>query len=255
VEVISDEGPSLVVDFVRDFSLLTATQPHGAFVEPEQRAVAALVTHLHEDHTDVAAIQSAAGTGGLVLRPEPFIAAAEEAAFTEGAEAEMSASALDARVVAAWERIDVSPFTITAVPAVDGLGDRQLNWVIEADGQRIFHGGDTMFHGYWWLIARRAGPVDVAVLPVNGAVVNAPHLQPPSPLPAVLTPEQAAQAALILGAWAVVPMHYGVYQPPVYVEQVDAVERLVEAAGRTSLHVVPLVPGDGMGAVNPTGKR
>ena len=57
IEVISDRGPSLVVDFVRDFSLLRATQPDGAFAEPEGTAALALVTHLHEDHTDVAAIQ------------------------------------------------------------------------------------------------------------------------------------------------------------------------------------------------------
>ncbi len=49
------------------------------------------------------------------------------------------------------------------------------------DGQRVFHGGDTMFHGCWWLIARRFSPFDAVFLPANGAVVDAPHLQPPSP--------------------------------------------------------------------------
>lgn len=242
----SAQGSSLVVDYVRDFSLLTATQPEGAFVEPAHSAVAALVTHLHEDHTDVAAIQSAVGSTGVLLRPAPFVAAAEEAAFTEGAEAALAASCLDVRVVSEWERIDVSPFTVTVVPAVDGLGDPQVNWVIEADGQRVFHGGDTIFHGYWWLIARRAGPIDVAVLPINGAVVNVPHLQPPSPLPAVMTPEQALQAALILRAKALVPIHFGVDQPPIYVEQSDAVNRLLAAANQGRLGILALAPGDSL---------
>jgi L-ascorbate metabolism protein UlaG (beta-lactamase superfamily) len=244
LELISDEGPSLVVDFVRDFALLTDTRPQGAYAEPAQPAAAALVTHLHEDHTDVAAIGSAVGATGLVLRPAPLAATADEATFTESAEADLAASSLHVRVVAEWERMVLSPFTITAVPAVDGLGDPQLNWVIEADGQRVFHGGDTTFHGYWWLIARRAGPIDVAVLPINGAIVDVPHLQPPSAMPAVMTPAQAAQAAAVLHAKAVVPMHFGVHQPPVYVEQANAVRGLVEAAEELPLRVLPLDPGD-----------
>ncbi|MBJ7385526.1 MAG: MBL fold metallo-hydrolase [Mycolicibacterium sp.] len=253
IEVINDRGSSLVVDFVRDFSLLRATQPDGAFAEPERAAALALVTHLHEDHTDVAAIQSAVGDTGLVLRPAPFVAAADEAVFTDGPETDLAASTLNARTVDEWDRIHLPPFTITAVPAVDGLGDPQLNWVIEADGQRVFHGGDTIFHGYWWLIAKRAGPIDLAVMPINGAVVNVPHLQPSSPLPAVMTPEQAAQAALILGSRAVLPMHFGVHQPPVYVEAAGAVERLVDASGQLALRVLNLEPGQGIDVAHAVG--
>jgi L-ascorbate metabolism protein UlaG (beta-lactamase superfamily) len=252
IELISERGPSLVVDFVRDFSLLRATQPNAAFAEPDGTAAAALVTHLHEDHTDVAAIRSAVGDTGLVLRPAPFVAATDEAVFTDGAEAALDTSTLNVRTVDEWDRIQLPPFAITAVPAVDGLGDPQLNWVIEADGQRVFHGGDTIFHGYWWLIAKRAGPIDLAVMPINGAVVNVPHLQPSSPLPAVMTPEQAAQAAAILGATAVLPMHFGVHQPPVYVEAADAVGRLAVACGRSSIQVLSLDSGDGIDVAHVT---
>ena len=45
---------------------------------------------------------------------------------------------------------------------------------------------DTTFHGYWWRMARRHGPFDVVFAPINGAVVNFPHLQPPSPLAATM---------------------------------------------------------------------
>lgn len=240
---LTARGSSLVVDFVRDFPLLTASQPHGAFAEPAQPAIAALVTHLHEDHTDVTAIESAVGPRGLVLRPRPFPATAQEAPFTEAAEAHLAGSSLDVRSVVEWHRIELAPFTITAVPAVDGLGDPQVNWIIEADGQRVFHGGDTIFHGYWWLMTHRLGPIDLAVLPVNGAKVDVPHLQPPSSLPAVMTPEQAAQAAAILRSKAVVPIHFGVHQPPGYVEEDDVVDRLTEAAGHYAIQVQTLDPG------------
>lgn len=133
---------------------------------------------------------------------------------------------------------------MTAVPAVDGLGDPQLNWVIEAGGRRMLHGGDTIFHGLWWLIARRLGPIDVAVLPINGAIVQAPHLKPPSRVAAVLTPDQAVRAAAILGAHTVMPIHFGVHQPPQYVEVPEARARLAEAAARDSLAVASLEPGE-----------
>lgn len=229
IEVIVD-GSSLVVDYVRDFPLLTATQPHGAYAPHTRRAVAALVTHLHEDHTDVAAIESAVGPAGVVLRPAPLVGVDDDVAFTERGEELLETSSLDVRVAVEWQSVSLGPFTVTAVPAVDGLGDPQVNWVIDAGGQRILHGGDTMFHGYWWLIARRLGPIDIAVLPVNGAKANAPHLHPPSELPAVLTPDQAARAAVILGAHTVLPIHYGVHQPPIYVEHPDPLGRLVELA-------------------------
>jgi L-ascorbate metabolism protein UlaG (beta-lactamase superfamily) len=126
------------------------------------------------------------------------------------------------------------------VPAVDGLGDPQVGWVVEAGGARVFHGGDTLFHGSWWLIAGRLGPMDLAVLPVNGPVVNAPHLQPQSMLAAAMGPKEAAQAAAILRAKAVLPTHYGAFIPGIYVERDDAIATLRELAGDT---VVALEPG------------
>lgn len=87
------------------------------------------------------------------------------------------------------------PFRVTALLAVDGLGDPQLNWAVEADGQPVFHGGDTIFHSSWWLIARRFSPFDAVFLPANGAVVDAPHLQPPSPLRRGFRPEERVPRA------------------------------------------------------------
>ncbi|MGV9800933.1 MBL fold metallo-hydrolase [Mycobacterium sp. NPDC003449] len=254
IEVIAD-GHALVVDYVRDFPLLTSTVPNGAYAAHSKPAVAALVTHLHEDHCDVAAIESAVGPGGIVLRPPPFAGTADEAAFTEPNEERLSATGLDVRVAAEWQHVELGPFTVTAVPAVDGLGDPQLNWVVDVDGQRILHGGDTIFHGSWWLIARRLGPIDVAVLPINGAVVQAPHLRPPSLVPAVLTPAQAVRAAVILGAYTVLPIHFGVHQPPEYVEERDAVAQLVEYAAGQSLTVLNPEPGEEIVVDGPPPRR
>ena len=61
-------------------------------------------------------------------------------------------------------------------------------------------------------MAQRHGPFDVVFAPINGAVVDFPHLQPPSPLAAAMEPEQAAVAAASLGAGTLIPMHYGGFE-------------------------------------------
>src|SRR5256885_673325 len=83
---------------------------------------------------------------------------------------------------------EAGPFTVTAVPAVDGSGDPQVSWLIEVDGKRVLHLGDTMWHGWWWRISERYGPPDILLAPINGARLNLPHRQPASPLGAALDP-------------------------------------------------------------------
>jgi L-ascorbate metabolism protein UlaG (beta-lactamase superfamily) len=239
-------GASLVIDCVGNASpFLSEHLSEGHPVPPlHTPAVAALVTHLHFDHTDVPAIESAVGPEGTVLRPAPFAGSEAEAAFTVEQERALAAGSLDLRVVAEWDRHELGLFTVTAVPAVDGLGDPQVSWVVEADGTRILHAGDTLFHGSWWRIAGRVGPMDVAALPVNAAVVNAPHLQPPSALPAAMGPREAVQAAAILQAGILVPMHYGAHIPEIYVEDDDPVAHAEELAAGTDLRVVTLAAGE-----------
>ena len=60
-------------------------------------------------------------------------------------------------------------------------------------------------------MARRHGPFDAVLVPINGAAVDFPHLQPPSPLAATLEPEQARIAGELLGARTLVPIHYDGY--------------------------------------------
>ncbi|MET8685510.1 MBL fold metallo-hydrolase [Streptomyces sp. NPDC004732] len=240
---IEADGKRLLIDYVRDLSpLFTGWQPGEGLAVPSGKATAALVTHLHRDHTDAAALAGALPPGAPVLRPAPGHGDDVDNVTTLAAERELALHGLAAEVVDVWSTREFGPFGVTAVPAVDGLGDPQLNWVVQADGQRVFHGGDTMFHGFWWLVARRFGPFDAAFLPANGAVVDAPHLQPPSPLPAALDPRQAAAAAEILDARYAVPMRYETEQPdkiPGYVESSDPEgEFCAHAGGRARVLAV-----------------
>jgi L-ascorbate metabolism protein UlaG (beta-lactamase superfamily) len=88
-----------------------------------------------------------------------------------------------------------------------------------------------MLHGHWWRMTRRHGPFDLVAVPVNGARLNFPHRQPPTDLPGVLDPEQAAAATTALRAAAAIPMHFGGYElPGVYEPVPDAADRFAAAA-------------------------
>lgn len=128
---------------------------------------------------------------------------------------------------------------------MDGTGDPQVSWVVEAHGRRVLHLGDTMFHGYWWRMALRHGPFDAVFAPVNGAALRLPHRRPASRLPAALDPEQAALAGELLGARVVVPMHYDGYDiDPWYRPTADAGRRFAEAAADRSYEAKPLEVGE-----------
>lgn len=211
-------------------------------VPAEPGAVAGLVTHLHRDHTDAGALAGALAEGAAVHHP----ANAEEGNLALAqAEHELSAAGLPRRPVWTWDSLTIGPFTCTALPAVDGLGDPQVAWLVEAGGTKVLHLGDTVFHGGWWQMARRAGPFGVVFAPVNGAVIDFPHQQPPSPLPSVMEPEQAALAGELLGAATVVPMHYGGYAFEGHYRPLpDARERFERAARERPFRAAPLEPGE-----------
>ena len=251
VELEAETGETLVVDALDDAAAVF--RPFGERAGPSPAvaparsgaAVAGLVTHLHRDHADAQALTRALSPGAPVLEPHPAGGGdLEDLALTQ-ADQELAASGLARRRVGPWETSALGPFTVTALPAVDGLGDPQVSWLVEADGVRVVHLGDTIFHGFWWRIALRHGPIDVALVPVNGARISFPHRRPPSPLPAALDPDQAAVAVSILRPRLAVPIHAEGYEIAGAYEPVpEAAERFVDAAAERGIDARPPGLGD-----------
>lgn len=187
-----------------------------------------LITHAHPDHFDPKAAAVVLGEGGVL-------------AHVAGTNPLPLPGAARTRPSTLWEPQLLGDFTATPVPASDGYGDPQVSWVVSAGGRRIFHGGDTLWHGHWWRIGRQFGPFDAAFLPVNGARFG--WRKPVSGQPGVLTPEQAVAAATILGARRLVPIHYGISGVAEYVEVDDPIARLRAAARGTAVEVQVLAPG------------
>jgi L-ascorbate metabolism protein UlaG (beta-lactamase superfamily) len=243
---IAAAGRSVVIDLLEDLGSMKAWvgEPRTPLPAPSNPVDLALVTHLHGDHADGGALSRRLADDAVVLRPHPAAGDGLETIALAEAEAALAALPADVRRLAPWQSFTAGPFTCTAVPAVDGFGDPQVSWVVEVAGRRVLHAGDTLFHGAWWLIAMRLGPIDVAFLPVNGARCDFPHRQPPSPLAATMDPLQAAAAGRLLGARLTVPIHYGtIHAPPVYAEVDAPAESFLAAAAEAGVGARVVAPG------------
>ncbi len=252
-------GHTVVIDHLLGPGIFSAFfgEPRDELIAPEPgRALAALLTHLHRDHADVAAVERAVVSGGTILRPaRKRVESALDEVATGDAEAALAASALQVRPCAPGDALEIGPFAITVLPASDGLGSPQVSWLIEAESQSILHAGDTLWHGGWWDVAVAHGPIDVAFLPANGVEVDYPQWQPAVSVPAVMTPEQAVEAARALQARTLVPIHYNrTFEHPDYYRPIaDAGRRIEKLAVHRGIQVRFLEPGQwvdaGLGAV------
>ncbi len=193
---------------------------------------AVLITHLHSDHFDHRAIVEAYGADVPVYVPAASVEAAKQTALT------------NIIGVSLGEIVSIGDMEVGAAYSADGLGDPQIAWVVQGEGKRIIHCGDTLWHGHWWNIARTYGEFDAACLPINAAVIQDADLTP-SGEPICLSPEQAVSAGVVLEAKQIVPIHYGAFHnPPAYDHTSDAIERLHAAAAKRGVHVTVLEPSE-----------
>lgn len=129
----------------------------------------------------------------------------------------------------------VSEFSITMTPAIHSSGTAKSDenppsdpcgFVIEVDGFRIYHAGDTNVFSEMALIGELDVP-DLALLPIGDFYT--------------MGPKRAAKACELLGVPRVIPMHFGTF--PVLSGTPEALKREIAARG-ASTEVIVLAPGE-----------
>jgi len=174
-----------------------------------------LVTHAHFDHLDRRTLRR-------VAEDQPIVVPFEVGNLVHGL-GFRGVHELDY-----WGSFEHGPARITLTPC-HHWGARFLHdshrgfggYIIEVGGRTIYHCGDTAYFEGFKEIGKRF-KIDIALLPIGA-------YDPPSGRDVHMTPEEALQAFLDLGAQRMVPMHYGSFrlsfEPPE-----EPLQRLLKAA-------------------------
>jgi L-ascorbate metabolism protein UlaG (beta-lactamase superfamily) len=155
-------------------------------IEATAQADLVLITHEHFDHCSPDDVQA-------IVRPSTVIVTV---AGNRSKLATVAGEIKELRCVEPGETVTVDDVLIEAVPAYNtdkNFHPKSNGWVgfvVEVDGERIYHAGDTDL-----IPEMEAIRCDIALLPVSGTYV--------------MTAAQAIDAAARIGPKIAVPMHYG----------------------------------------------
>jgi L-ascorbate 6-phosphate lactonase len=172
-----------------------------------------LCTHEHVDHFDAesAPAIAAASPQAVFVVPTPIVDMVAEAGIAPDRVIGMQPG----------DPIELAGIRIRAVPAMHGVtmedaygfGEelsggqiRFLGYVVDVDGARLYHAGDTI-HYAGMEDALRELAIDVAMLPINGR----DPVREARGIVGNLSEREAAWLAGSIGAGVVLPMHYDLF--------------------------------------------
>lgn len=218
--------------------------PHDILIDPfltgnPKAAVAAealspqtiVITHAHADHVgDALAIAKRAGSR-IVSSVEIVGKLGRDAEGSGGAGAATFLGAnIGGRVAMPFGALRFTPAWHSSGFADGSYGGMPMGVVIEIDGYRIYHAGDTGLFGDMALIGRHG--LDVALLPIGG------HF--------TMDPGEALEAVRLLRPRHVIPIHHGTFgliEQDVFAFR-DDVAALAHEVGGAVVH--PLAPGEAL---------
>lgn len=175
--------------------------PPGVALEAATPVDAVLISHNHRDHLDAPTLRRLA-PGAVAIAPLGHDRLLRNLGFSRVVELDW------------WQTHEEGALAVTLVPArhwsMRHPWDRNAmlwgGFVLRGPEGALYHSGDTALFDGFSEIGRRAGPLDLALLPI-GAYEPRWFMEPQH-----LNPEEAVEAFLRLGARAMVPMHWGTFR-------------------------------------------
>jgi L-ascorbate metabolism protein UlaG (beta-lactamase superfamily) len=208
---LSDGGTTVLVD-----PFMTGN-PRAAASADELDATTILVSHGHGDHVgDTVAI--AKRTGATV------VAVVELANEIGGEGVDVRDPNLGGTETFEWGSVKLVPAWHTST-SPGGTPSIACGLLIELGGMTIYHLGDTCLFSDLQLVGRDR-TIDVALMPIGGHYTMDRH--------------DAVEAARLVAARTVIPMHYDTF-PPI---ETDAQAFKADVEAQTASSVVVLAPGE-----------
>jgi len=178
---------------------------------------AVLISHEHYDHCDLKAFRRYRDRHVPMIVADPVEATARKAGFT------------DVRPLKPWQAARVGDITIHAAPGEHGV--QEVTYVIEGGGRSVYFAGDTLLVPELLTLTERYGPLDLALLPINGLILRTDHDRQ-----VVMNAEDAAELTAALRPGLVVPQHYAFTGGPIgdrlFLRSDKDPERFVDAVHR-----------------------
>jgi L-ascorbate metabolism protein UlaG (beta-lactamase superfamily) len=107
-----------------------------------------------------------------------------------------------------WQSTHLGPVRVTAAPAKHGVPE--VTFVLQADGQSVFFGADTLRIAELDEVAERFPELDLALLPINGL-----RIRPAFNRQVVMDADEAAELTSVLRPRLAVPIHYAFTGGPI----------------------------------------
>ena len=172
------------------------TKSTGPALEPAELGPVDVVLLSHEHHSD-----------NLDPAGREYLTDAERVVTTLSGAEQLGENATG---VEPWTTIEIDGVAVTAVPALHGPPGSEsitgpvIGFVLSDGEKKLYVSGDNAAVTVVEEVAERAGPIDIAIL--FAGAVQLPHRFGGAYL--TLSSDRAAQAAEILGAQTVIPLHF-----------------------------------------------
>ncbi|MCL1887060.1 MAG: MBL fold metallo-hydrolase [Betaproteobacteria bacterium] len=196
-------GKNILIDPVLSMKIgwIKRNSPPGISWPAMPKIDLVLITHNHRDHMDAPTLKRL-GPDPVYLVPKGLGQWFLKNGFKRVIE------------MGWWQQEEIAGLTITFVPAEHwsrrNLADINTSWwggfVIEKDGLRLYHSGDTGWFDGFAEIGKRCGEIHAAMLPI-GAYAPRWFMKPQH-----INPDEAVDAIQALGAKHLVPMHWGTFK-------------------------------------------